>query len=514
MYFKWSIGKLRNSTSTLQAAEFYFYDSEQNKIAWVNASIITDKAGVSSGESIGKLIDGSKSTKYCTTSFSGGPCNIVITVDDSMEYPAYYSYVTANDSSERDPVSWTLYASKDGETWTQVDTQSNVTIPSNRYTETDKWSVLPLQEERYLLQNGDIYYTITEDKALVDCLVFDGQQAFKTGVIPTQDTKIEIVLNTGTFGGAAVGSRTSATAGMFGILAASATSIEAQYGTQDTTVTVDDYTDTDVTLILSADGLTQGETSMATFTAETFTGISEIVIGAMNTSGTLESYYSGKIKSVTIWQGDTETACFVPCVDEKRVPCFYDTLTKTCIYSGTAPTYEDSSGAIDKAYKPLALEVIELTSQVFLDNGFEDSSVITPSLVSSFTDFKILKWTDGDRLSLSAALTAVPLPQTIISNAIDLTDETITGIEAVTAEYEGTPVVAISFDDKATWQMYDGTQWVSLDKETSGMQMETLTAINTEQWAAKISGLSTIYLRTTLSASEDKITSIEFNFTN
>ncbi len=330
MYFKWSIGKLRSSTSTLQAAEFYFYDSEQNKIAWVNASITTDKAGVSSGESIGKLIDGSKSTKYCTTQYSGGPCNIVITVDDSMKYPAYYSYVTANDSSERDPVSWTLYASKDGETWTQVDTQSNVTIPSSRYTETDKWSVLPLQEERYLLQNGDIYYTITKDKD----------------------------------------------------------------------------------------------------------------------------------------------------------------------------------------YKPLALEVTELTSQVFLDSGFEDSTVITPSLVSTFADFKILKWTDGDKLSLSAALTAVPLPQTIISNAIDLTDETITGIEAVTAEYEGTPVVAISFDDKATWQMYDGTQWVSIDKETSGMQMETLMAITTEQWAAKISGLSAIYLRTTLSAAEDKITSVEFNFTN
>lgn len=513
IYFKWSIEELRSSTSILQAAELYFYDSEQNKIDWVKASITTDKDGVSSSESIDKLIDGSTSTKYCTSQYNGGPCNIVITVDGSMEYPSYYSYVTANDSSDRDPVSWELYSSTDGENWTLIDKQSSVTIPTDRYTETDKWQI---SYTRYLLENDNIYYTATEDKAIVDTLVFDGQQSFKTGIIPTQDTKMKIVLNTGTFGGAVAGSRTSATADMFGLYATSSTSIQAQYGTQDTTVTVDDYTDTDVTLTLSADGLLLDDTSIATFESEEFTGTSEITIGAINTADTISDYFTGSILSVTIWQSDTEVLKLLPCVDESRVPCFYDKLTKTCIYSDVAPTYTDSSGAVDKAYKPLALDnVTELTSDVFETYGIEDNAIITANLISYFEgEFKILKWGDKSSISLSAKLTALPYPQTIISNAIDLTDETITGIEEITAEYEGTPVVAISFDDKATWQMYNGTEWVTLTKDTTGMQIETLTAITTEQWTEKISGLDAIYLRATLSSTADNITNIIFKFTH
>lgn len=161
-----------------------------------------------------------------------------------------------------------------------------------------------------------------------------------------------------------------------------------------------------------------------------------------------------------------------------------------------------------------SLDITELTAQVFQESGISDPTAITAELLKDFTAFKILKWTDADAISLNASLTALPPPQTIVTEAIYLTDSTILGIEAVTAEYEGEPKVAVSFDGKATWLIHTDDGWGTLSEDTSGMSIETLASITTEQWAEKISNVDAIYMRIALSSAEDKVTTIVFDFVN
>jgi hypothetical protein len=45
-----------------------------------------------------------------------------------------YRWATANDATERDPVSWSIQGSNDNATWTTIDQQSNVAVTTNRQT--------------------------------------------------------------------------------------------------------------------------------------------------------------------------------------------------------------------------------------------------------------------------------------------------------------------------------------------------------------------------------------------
>lgn len=161
-----------------------------------------------------------------------------------------------------------------------------------------------------------------------------------------------------------------------------------------------------------------------------------------------------------------------------------------------------------------ALDSTELTARLFQDSGITDATAITSDVLEDLTQFSVLKWSDSESVDLSVTVTALPQPQTIISDAIYINDETITGIEAVTAEYGGEPKIAVSFDDMATWYLHNGTEWGLLSDETSGMSVETLTAITTEQWQEKIEGLEKIYLRVALSTADDTVTNIVIDFVN
>jgi hypothetical protein len=41
----------------------------------------------------------------------------------------------------------------------------------------------------------------------------------------------------------------------------------------------------------------------------------------------------------------------------------------------------------------------------------------------------------------------------------------------------------MSFDDGASWKAYNGSQWVTLEQENSGMTAETFQNIPLEAWA-------------------------------
>lgn len=137
------------------------------------------------------------------------------------------------------------------------------------------------------------------------------------------------------------------------------------------------------------------------------------------------------------------------------------------------------------------------------------------SLLLMLTDPQILCWTDSEELPvMTANITATPKPQTIISAAIDLTNETIIGIENITADCEGPLILAVSFDAQETWKAWNGSEWITLSEETSGMSKETLEAVTADQWQQLYQGAENLYIRIALVNEEQALAEVRINFVN
>lgn len=160
------------------------------------------------------------------------------------------------------------------------------------------------------------------------------------------------------------------------------------------------------------------------------------------------------------------------------------------------------------------LSDVQLTANVFNVHGFND--IPSWEILKELKDPNLLYWQNSDKPLpiLKANVSATPPQQTIITNDIDISDKTITGIEKITAEYTGDPHVACSFDNGITWKLYNGVSWVVLSENETGMTMETLLFITTENWTQILQGLTSFKMRFTLSNKEDMVTNIIINFTN
>ena len=159
------------------------------------------------------------------------------------------------------------------------------------------------------------------------------------------------------------------------------------------------------------------------------------------------------------------------------------------------------------------VSLTELNAQAFQDYGFDD--LPDGALLMTLSAPEVLCWTDSDTLpTLTATVKGIPQPQVIVSEEINLMDGTIKGIESVTIECKGEPVFAVSFDKKATWMMYNGTEWVAVSDEITGMTKADFGAITTEQWQPQYEASSDMYIRCTLLNETQSLTSITLNFIN
>ncbi len=80
------------------------------------------------GEKFPMLFDKSPTTKwFADEGFKGFPCYIAWEYDVPFRTSAY-SLISGNDMPARDPKSWNLYGSTDGETYTLIDTRNNITF--------------------------------------------------------------------------------------------------------------------------------------------------------------------------------------------------------------------------------------------------------------------------------------------------------------------------------------------------------------------------------------------------
>lgn len=330
MWLRWTITKLKGSTNICQMAELYLYDKDGNKLGWISGTTVNapNQASYSSSEGPEKIIDGNVNTKFCLLNFNiytTSGMSILIEIPETIEFTSY-SYVTANDAQERDPISWKLELSYDNTTWFNLSEVSDASITNTRMKETQKWDIKAPYTIKYLIQSDNTLYTIENNELKV-------------------------------------------------------------------------------------------------------------------------------------------------------------------------------------------LEVTELTSDTFKTYGSETAP--TFDILNAFTNPKIYCWTDDTQPHvLTASVKATPPKQTIITDDIDISNPSITGIEKVTAEYTGDPHVACSFDSGTTWKLYNGVAWVILSEAETGMTMETLLAITTESWTEVIEGLNSFKMRFTLATTDDTVTNIVINFTN
>ena len=127
----------------------------------------------------------------------------------------------------------------------------------------------------------------------------------------------------------------------------------------------------------------------------------------------------------------------------------------------------------------------EINKALFEAHGVDEMP--PGSLLLPLTDPVLLFWQDSqDSLPvLETDVTAVPFPQTVITENVDMTDSTILGIEKVTADSDDNTLFAVSFDDGTTWWNYVNNAWAVLSDEQSGMTKDAFANIGTDAWALK-----------------------------
>lgn len=134
-YLRIVVNALRGSTTVLQVSEIKILSKAGEFMSWPTETLVTSTIQeTSEAESPKKLIDGSIETKFCSTHFSSGAqinIDLKSNILDRKEYTSW-QWFTANDSPERDPVSFELLGSVDGIEFIALDSALNATITETR----------------------------------------------------------------------------------------------------------------------------------------------------------------------------------------------------------------------------------------------------------------------------------------------------------------------------------------------------------------------------------------------
>ena len=155
----------------------------------------------------------------------------------------------------------------------------------------------------------------------------------------------------------------------------------------------------------------------------------------------------------------------------------------------------------------------ELNSNLFIDNGVDE--IPSGTLLMTLSNPEVLCWTDIDKVpTLTATVKGIPKPQIVMSKEIDLMHRSIKGINRVTVDCKGNVLFAVSFDKKASWMMHNGTEWVAVSDEATGMTKTEFEAITAEQWQPKYETSSEMYIRCAILDETQSITTLNIDFIN
>lgn len=142
-YLRWTITSTKDVSEATQVSELYLTLNDQQFTFGVGATCSNPDGSNPSGEEPEYLIDDNITTKWTDLSFSAnGQSVIVINNQVPINFDGY-KYYTGNDFPERDPISWTLEISDDGDIWTTVSEVVNATITNDRESASQIFSVTP-----------------------------------------------------------------------------------------------------------------------------------------------------------------------------------------------------------------------------------------------------------------------------------------------------------------------------------------------------------------------------------
>ena len=156
----------------------------------------------------------------------------------------------------------------------------------------------------------------------------------------------------------------------------------------------------------------------------------------------------------------------------------------------------------------------ELNADLFINSGID--TIPNGDLIKNLTRPEVLCWSNKTEVqTLKATVKGVPkLPQSIISEKIDLMGSGIKGINSVIVDCKGDVVFTISFDNKATWKFFDGTAWQVAETEINGMNKEQFEAITESQYQTEYEQASSLYIRAVLQNEAQSLTSVKIDFIN
>ena len=375
----------------------------------------------------------------------------------------------------------------------QITFKSNNDIGTDFSLEYGQIVIEPPFDRKYLLSDKDgRFYTVTHERALVDAVVFKGYQYIDTGIIPDGNTKIQIAFNTKKFNDAAlIGARLNTASDKFDIFLTNSTTIHAQYGTESTPFTVEEYSGKDMVVILDKNVLTVNGVEVGMLTEQEFAAPVTMLIGSVNTNGTPDSrYFYGNIGSVMVWKDEELLLDLLPCVDESCRVCFYDNVSEIYFYNMGHGTfgYIDDGGAFDEATHLMEVEVEELNAEGFQTHGVDTmpQSTVIARLVNPVVHY----WQDSENElpKLKASVKALPPVQVVFSKNTLMNDSTIIGIEKVDIDSDDHTLFAFSFDGGNVWMAYVNETWVVLSESMSGMSRETVESIGTDAWNSVATG--------------------------
>lgn len=169
LYYRFTTLQLRNAfnarNTVLQLSEFYFFF----------LGVRLDRAGI-----IAYTINGNNPTKEdpsrsiddnWDTKWLDFKTSAIIYRWPQLVAIDSFTYVTANDEPDRDPVSFVLHGSQDGNVWVSLSTQTNQSqvIPLARGTETPPYNTtVPCFAPINITNSNDTYWTCVEGPMLAD----------------------------------------------------------------------------------------------------------------------------------------------------------------------------------------------------------------------------------------------------------------------------------------------------------------------------------------------------------
>jgi hypothetical protein len=136
-YIKFTIFKCKNSRVQVQFSELNFYYNNI-RIDYATASASSNVSNWGDGNNYNG-IDNNVNTKFggVVSSFP-----VVYTIDFGKNvFATTFNYITGNDSTYRDPISWTISVSLDNITYTIVNTENDVSITDSRLKPTQLFNL-------------------------------------------------------------------------------------------------------------------------------------------------------------------------------------------------------------------------------------------------------------------------------------------------------------------------------------------------------------------------------------